>query len=176
MPSNSLLPSYLGNITAQRQRLSAARQQLGLESKPGTGMKNVHPTPEAPANKAGAAQQAVQAEFDYDSFIIPPEKEAAMLEKIQGWIDRNNNGVDDRQEAAQTSATPKQPTGTTTAKDPRVAGALGPLASFFKQNSRLPDVDELRTMMASRELKEQLGREPTETEALLYRAKPPKTG
>ena len=176
MPSNSLLPSYLGNVTAQRQRLSQSRQALGLESKPGTGMKNVHPTPEAPANKQGAAMQAVQDDFDYDGFVVPPEKEAAMLEKVQGWIDKNNNGIDDRQEAQQKSETPPQPTGRQVVKDASVQGALGPFAGFFKDKGRLPSADELRNMVASRQLKDTLGRDPSETETLLYRAKPPKTG
>lgn len=190
MPQNSLLPSVLGNVAAQRQRLSAARQMLGLESAPGRdGMRPIAPiNPEGPANVPGAAKQAVQQQPDYSNFTLPPEQETAMLQQISDHLHKRDAAAAQPQQAQAPAPAPApqqapQQAPQAPAPAPQSAqdqqalqGALGPFAQFFKENGRMPNVEDLKSMMAARQLEEQLGRKPTDTEIQLYRSKPPKTG
>lgn len=164
--------SYIANATAQRDKLSKIRQRLGFESTPQSSMRPIHPSPPegADMDKTSAMQQAVEEDIDYDNFQLPPEKEYEMLGRIQDWIDNNNNGIDDRVEAAQgANVSPSQHV-----TDERTAGALAPLGAFFKERGRLPTPEELKDMQASQEIAQQLGRKPTPDEIKLFRAKPPK--
>lgn len=189
--------SYLGTLATTRNKMSAIRQRLGLETSNGTGLRELAPSPaNGPAPVRSAAQRAVQEQpdFDPDKYQIPPEKEQKMLGMIQAWIDENNNGIDDRVEAAAASpaspaatqvpatAAPEQATPaaapaqapTKVAGDPRVNGALSPLADFFKANGRMPSYEELQRQGAKREVMNVLGREPTDEEINLYMMAPAK--
>ena len=169
MPS-SPIGSTLGNMVATRQRLSAIRQRLNLESPSGGKMRELAPSPaNGPAPVRGHAQRAVQEEpdIDFDNYPIPPEKESAMMERIQGWIDENNNGIDDRTEGGQS---PKSQV----ISDERVTRALSPLASFFQQNGRMPSPEDLQQVAARRTVRERLGRDPTDDEVNLYMTPPDK--
>lgn len=182
--------SYLGNLAMTRNKMSAVRQRLGLETTSGAGMRELAPSPvNGPANVRSHAQRAMQEQpdFDYDNYQIPPEKEAKMLSQIQGWIDENNNGVDDRKEAAQAAApgapapapmappVPAAPATASAAAPPaRVAAALTPIAEFYKANGRMPTPEELQRQAAKREVSVTLGREPTDDEILLYMTAPAK--
>lgn len=162
----NLLPSYLGNVTAQRDRLSAIRQRLSLEPSEGA-MRGIQPSgsPPAPADKPGAAIKAGQAPINFD---IPQDAQARHLDRIQKFIDANHNGVDDRQEGQQTQGTPP------VAGNSSVSAALNPLSQFFRSNGRAPNVDELHHFIASKQLEQSLGRAPSDTEVMLYRSRPPK--
>lgn len=189
--------SYLGNLATTRSKMSAIRQRLGLESSAGTGLRELAPSPvNGPAPVRSAAQRAVQEQpdFDPDKYQIPPEKEQLMLSQIQAWIDENHNGIDDRQESggAASSANPavqpipaappeQQATpaaapaqAPTLNNDPRVNGALSPVADFFKANGRMPTYEELQRQGAKREVTQVLGREPTDEEINLYMMAPAK--
>lgn len=185
------MDSTLSHLAASRAAVSKTRQNFRLESDPkvqaaaGGNMRPIAP-PTIPANKPGAAQKTVQDDIDYDNFQLKPEKEMAMLSRIQQFIDRNGNGIDDRQEgsAPQPAAAPAQPVNTPPApvapptaaapQDPRVAAALTPVREFFTANGRLPTPEELSLVAATRQLKAQLGRDPTESEIMLYRTAPPR--
>jgi hypothetical protein len=184
------MESYISNTVAARARAAKTRQFLKLEpdprvETPSGGMRRVSP-PVVPANNPGAAKKAVEDDIDYDGFQLKPEKELAMLSRIQGFIDRNNNGIDDRQEgsAAQPATPPSEPTNAPPApaapsagvppKDPRIDAALGPVKAFHAEHGRLPTPEELAQVAAQRQLKAQLGRDPTESELMLYRTPPPR--
>lgn len=171
MPGNTLLPSVLGNVVATRQRLSQARQRLGLEpSSP--NLRELAPSPpNGPSFKrTAAATDAAQREPDFDNFQLAPEKRTSMEARAQQWLDENNNGIPDELEADSTPAesTPQ------VVRDPALSQALTPLATFFKKNGRLPSVSELQQIRVDSDLEGQLGRTPTETERQLYLMKPPR--
>jgi len=136
-------------------------------------MRRVSP-PTIPAHNPGAAQTAVTDDIDYDSFQFKPEKEMTMLSQIQKFIDTNNNGIDDRQEGGAVAVPPTDGVPPTPEQDPRIAAALGPVKEFYTQNGRLPTPEELSLVAANRQLKAQLGRDPTESELMLYRVAPPR--
>jgi hypothetical protein len=56
--------STIGTAVSNRSKLSAVRQKVGLERsanmRPQASMQPVHPSPEAPANKPGAAMKSMQ--------------------------------------------------------------------------------------------------------------------
>ena len=165
--------STLGNLVAQRQKLSGIRQRLGLESGPGSaGMRELAPSPASgPAPVRGHAMAATQDQPDMswlDNHQLDPEKENKMLDNIQGWIDANNNGIDDRTEGS----SPEQQGAKV--DDPRAMAALSPLADFYRENGRLPNMEELQHRGATNQVKAQLGRDPTPDEVNLYRQQPPK--
>jgi hypothetical protein len=172
MPTNSLLPSVLGNVTAARDRVSAVRQRLGLEMG-SQQMRPVHPSPEAPADKPGAAIKTAAStpkppkaekpsdrlpptpeddDWDWENAPLAPDKEVRMLAKLQDFIDKNNNGIDDRVEAAAqapkdgASPTPKDSAGRQKLKDPLISKALAPFKEFYMQTGRMPTIDDLRKM------------------------------
>ena len=182
MPTNSLLPSVIGNVVAARQRLSAVRQRIGLEPQ-GTQMRELAPSPPTgPANRPGAAATAVraplaQAEPDLENFQFPPELEQAMLAKARSFIEQNGaqqqSLIDQERANAPRPTAPASQPGRQAVNDPNVTRALAPLAVFFKENGRLPTPAELQTMATSRVLEERLGRKPTAIEAELFAEKPP---
>lgn len=187
MATSSLLPSFIGNIAATRQRLANTRQQLRLEPNPQTAGKLQQLAPSPPTGPAmdnpGTGQTAVAtqpqmqqpapqapaAEFNLDSYQVPDEKRQMMLAKAQEFIDRI--GPQQQQMIEQERA--KSP-GTQIVRDPKIINALSPLADFFKKNGRLPNPEELRAVAATRVLTQELGREPNDTEVRLYLAKPAK--
>lgn len=173
---NAMLNSVIGNVVATRQRLSAIRQRVGLESQ-GTQMRELAPSPPGgPANRPGAAQRAVAAEPDFDNFQISPDKQGAMLQQAQEFIDQYGEaqqGLIDKQRQSARPSQPSQPT-TQRVSDQKLTRGLAPMAEFFRTNGRLPTPEELRSLTAAKILAEQLGRTPTDTEVELFLAKPPK--
>lgn len=172
MPGNSALPSVLGNIVTQRQKLSAVRQRLSLEPTNATGsLSAIAPSPPngPDMSNKGAAMRAGEAPSIDPNLFDPANnpiqnhpKYQQMAQSVQDFIDNNQNGIDDRAEPLQ--AQPAQPTDPagggvasgTVVNDPRMLAALTPLTNFFRQNGRLPSIDELRDMEDTRrELKEQ---------------------
>lgn len=190
----NLLPSVIGNVVNQRAKLSSIRQRIGLESgapkSQGTQMRQLAPSPPGgPANKPGAAQQAVSQataadaspsgdNFDPESVKLPPEMEAQLRQKATEFLDQvgpDQQAQIDRERASQAPAAPQEGTAVVV-DDERTKAALGPMADFFKKNGRLPTPEELGSLGARRELISDLGREPSETEVRLYMSKPPRTG
>lgn len=82
--------SPVGNSVLQRQRLSAIRQRTGLESgrssmAPQSNMRSVAPSPEAPANKPGAAiQTASSSPMIADGSGANPNSDQLMTEVTPG--------------------------------------------------------------------------------------------
>lgn len=169
--------SVIGNAVAQRKKLQVIRQATGLE--PNANLKQVAPSPSAgPANNPGAAQQVVsqEPEFDPTTHVLAPDKQSKMLEHIQGWIDENHNGVDDRQEGAAMQGNASAPPANMDNEHvpPGAQAALAPIAEFYKQNGRMPTSEELRNQATANLLQAQLGRPPTPTEIQIYQQKPEK--
>ena len=172
MPGNNALPSYLGNVVAARQKLSAVRQRLSLEPSMQAGhLQAIAPSPPegADMDKKGAAISAVSAPQEIDPTMFDPTanpitknpKYEQMASAVQTFLDENNNGIDDRAEPlAAAPQPPNDPAGAGAAtgslvNDPRMISALQPMTNFFKQNGRLPSIDELREMAdIRRDLKE----------------------
>lgn len=185
---NSPLPSPIANMTRARQQMSAIRQQLSLEPS-AASMRSVAPVgqPQAPAYAPGAAQQVMTApaampQDDPNQPIqIPPEQRQELLDEIQGFIDQvapQQQALIDQQRTDPQNVAPtgesSQDPPSQVIRDPKILRQLAPLTEFFNQNGRLPSLDELKSLAASRELHNTLGRDPTDTEVNLYRARPPK--
>ena len=171
---------------AARQRLSAVRQRIGLEPQ-GTTMRQLAPSPPTgPANKPGAALQAMQPPAPINVQTTQPAQVAApvgqpisqhpayndMLQQTQAFLQQIGPGQQSLIDGAR--AAQQQSQATVIPADSPVAKALGPMAQFFKQNGRLPSPDELRNLSVSTQLEQQLGRSPTKTELELYLMKPPR--
>lgn len=171
--ATNLLPSYLGNVVATRDRLSAIRQRIGLEPS-ATQMRELAPSPRnGPANTTSAQTAAVQ-EPDWSNIQIAPEKQQVMLTQAADFLQQFQ--PPQREQAAPPVSQPQPRSGrpSQTLNDQATVRAMAPLAEFFKVNGRLPNPNELRSIAAARMLEKQLGRKPTETEIQLFLSKPPK--
>lgn len=175
--------SVIGNAVAQRKKLAVIRQSTGLE--PNANLKQVAPSPaNGPANKPGAAQQAMQPQQGLDpaTYQHPPEQTAAMLAMIQQHLakqapqQQQGAPVDPNQadpsNVANAGATPQNPQAGQV--PPSAQAALAPIADFYKQNGRLPTAQELKDQAATNLLQQQLGRPPTPTELAVYQQQPQK--
>ena len=158
-------------------------------------MREIAPSPaNGPANNPGPALQAASATMTPTPAPAPaPQQTAApqaqpqggmadqlkqspryqeMLQQVSQFIDQvgpeQQNMIDQSRQQQQAARQQKIP-----ANSPE-AQALAPLAKFFKSNGRLPTPDELRQVSAMDALRQQLGREPTQTELQLWVSKPPK--
>lgn len=180
MPS-SLLPSVIGNVVANRQRLSQIRQRVGLEPSPQSLRELAPSPPQGPAQRPGAAQQAMTQEPDFDGFQIPADKQTAMLQQAGQFIEQfgaKQQEMIDREKQPRglqkAGGGAQMPAPTQRITDQRIVRGLAPMAEFFRANGRLPSPDELRQLSITRMLTQQLGRAPTPTEIQLYLTKPPK--
>lgn len=171
MPS-PLLGSVIGNMVAQRGRVSQVRQAVGLE--PNANLKPVAPSPpNGPAMEAGPVIQATQAS------TAPQDRDAAMLSQVQQFLDQVGPGQQALIDEERAAAMPQEqaPEGVVTPGASRidnqeVKAALEPLAAFFKANGRLPSPDELEMLASAKKLEQELGRAPSRTELRLYLSKP----
>lgn len=176
----SPLSSYLGNITSQRQKLSAVRQRLGLEPSSPTLRELAPSPPNGPSFKridAGtdATEQLPQEMFDPNNHQIPDAQRQQMLAMIDQHLASQQQQQQPEQPAPGQPMPPGAPQqGMTQVTDQRTLDALAPLADFFKENGRMPNPEELKNAAAANQLKQTLGRQPTNTETALYRAPPPK--
>ena len=171
--------SVIGNVTATRQRLSGIRQRIGLEPSPQT-MRQLAPSPaNGPADAPGAAMQAVAQGIPAQQPQAAPgqagggdDRRGAMLQKVQQFLDQVGPQQQQMIDQERQAANPQQaiPANSVHAK------ALAPMADFFRQNGRLPNIEELRALSATRMLAEQIGRKPSDTELQLFMSKPPKFG
>ena len=178
MPNN-LLNSVIGNIVANRQRLSSIRQRIGLEPQ-GTQMRELAPSPRQGASltKQSAEATAVQAALPQ----ITPDRRGSMLQQVASFVDQY--GEQQQQLIDQRKPRPAAPASREVVaagqeqgqivRDQKTVRALAPLADFFRAHGRLPTVEELRTVTASRMLGQQLGRQPTDIETRLWLEKAPK--
>lgn len=162
MPGNNALPSVLGNIVMQRQKLSAVRQRLMLEpSATSTGrMQPIAPSPpEGPAMDNKGAAVTAGAQPDIDPSMFDPAKNPItahpqydqMAQTVQQHFAAN--GLDDAQWPIQPMANDPAGAGAGTGSivnDPQMLAALTPLTNFHRQNGRLPTLDELNQMQETR--------------------------
>lgn len=161
MPSSSLLPSVIGNVVAARQRLSSVRQRVGLEPSD-KAMSAATPAQGAPA---AAPDQG----FDPMGHELHPDAQSGMLQKVQGFIDQYGQQQQDMIDQSGQDGGQGQ-----VIEDQATLRALAPMADFFKENGRLPSPDELKSMAASNQLSQTLGRKPSDTEVSLWMEKPPR--
>lgn len=148
MPGSGI-NSAIGNMVAQRAKLSKIRQSVGLEQS-------------AQQRKATATtqQQAPFVDtFDYANHQLDPAK----LDKMHQMASDYHYAQD-----AAASGTPQ----VTAKPNSSLDKAMAPIASYFKENGRMPNSEELKTHMVKSEAKAQLGRDATPQELELFVAKP----
>lgn len=158
-------------MVGARRRLSAARQALGLET--------------SPAQRAAAAKPAKEQpwvdEFNYDAHQLDPVKDAAMVQSASDYHyaqDAMQAPAESPQMSGQAPAppanTPAAPASSAAVPkpNPSMDAAMAPIASYFKENGRMPNTTELQTHMMKSQARAQLGREPTPEELSLFVAKP----
>lgn len=160
MPSNNSGSSAIANMISQRAKLSAVRQRMGLETSPA----------EARARAKPAKEEPFVDTFDYEGHQLDPAK----LEKMHQMASDHLYSLESNppeMAPADNAPSPSAPAATTK-PSPSVDAAMAPIASFFKENGRMPNSEELSTHMMKSQAKQQLGREPTAEELSLYVAKP----
>lgn len=192
------LTAQRARLSAVRQRLNLERPTSQMPG--GAPMRELAPSPPGgPAQRPGAQAQAVQGATniqaapgqDVANIQLPPEIEQRMLQKIGTFINTygaQQQGLADRERAA-VSAPPATSPAPAAAPAPAgppppqqgapapeanalAARAVAPIVDFFRANGRLPSMEELRSVSASRLLQQQLGRPPTPDEVRLYLMQP----
>lgn len=172
--ATSLMPSYLSNVVANRDRLSAIRQRIGLEPS-ANQMRELAPSPpNGPKQVTSPATAAVQATPNFDNLQIAPDKRQLMLTQAAEFLNQFKQQPPASAAAPVQAPPPANGRQTQIVRDQSTARAMAPLAAFFKERGRLPNPNELRAMAAARQLEVQLGRKPSDTEVQLFLTKPPK--
>lgn len=162
--------STLANLAKRRAQLQASRQALGLDTErgapqaPNRTMPNPPPPPQAPADVAPADN---------------PNDPNAMLAKVEAFIGQHGQSS---QGAAPVQAPtspveniPTRPTVTDTMAD-RIdqlgATTRTPETQFYRLSGREGTPREIAIFSARMSLERQLNRPPTESELMLYIARP----
>lgn len=162
--------STLGSLMAQRRRLQASREALGLTER---GIKEPMqgPPPKAPADSRGP--QTVQQE----QFQIPEEQLKTMRAKAEGFLEQMRAGGQGAQGRATQRVVPVDTTGGNQVKlEERMrrlgAGSLPAEQQFYRVAGRAPSPRELEIFNSRRTLEKQLGRVPTAQELRQYIVRP----